>query len=335
MRLLLFVNPTMANSMGLLASCLRLGATRRDVEPVAVVDTASAPLPLARMRAAWALRRLCNLNTAAVPEDAPPRASVGSLARRHGIPVLTPRAGEVNDPGFVESVRELEPDVAISLMVDQIFRGPLLAACGTPVNYHPGLLPHYRGIGATEWSIYRGERSSGFSFHLMSEQIDRGPALLQGSVALGPTSAAAPVERAKTRLAHARLGELFDQLVARGDHGGVDEGPGSSFSRADLRAIRTVEQPHELSLAELELRLRAFEILDLTLDGRRWRTTALRRVGRRPRNPALAFTTADGVAVEPSRMLHLPPLAYRTLGGAIRSAHEPMPPPGVEPGSTA
>ncbi|HEV2975832.1 MAG TPA: formyltransferase family protein [Solirubrobacteraceae bacterium] len=323
MRLILFVDPAMANGMDLLAACLQLAAVRNELEPIAVVDTALAPpfrLELPRARGAWAARRLLNVNTRAEPRDAPPRASVTSLARRRRIPVLAPRAAGVNDPRFVEAVERLEPDIALSLMVSQIFRAPLLAACGTPVNYHPGLLPDYQGVDPTGWSIYRGEPTSGFSFHLMSEQIDRGPILLQGAVALGPSSVTAPVERAKTRLARSRLNELFDLLARPLAGARRQDRPGSSFSRADSAAIRDVEQPERLTLAELELRLRAFEIVDLTLAGRRWRTTALRRARRRARSGRLAFTTADGVAVEPSRVLHLPPLTYRTLLPAIRSA---------------
>ncbi len=323
MRLVLFADPELACSVGLLAACLRAAAGRGDVEVVAVVDTARAPPPplrAPRAIAAWALRAVLNANTAAAPERPPLVRSSSSLARRRRVPLLAPRVAGVNDRSFVESLQRLEPDAAIALMVAQIFHAPLLAAVGTPVNFHDGLLPYYQGVAATGWSIYDGAPRSGFSFHLMSEQVDRGRVLLQDAVPLGPTSATAPVVRAKTRLAATRVNALFDLLSAPARGAEPTDEPGSSFSRADLRAIRTVEAPEQLSLAELERRLRAFEILDLTLAGRRWRTTALRRVGRRPRDRRLAFTTADGVAVEPSRLLHLPPRAYRALGRAIRSA---------------
>jgi methionyl-tRNA formyltransferase len=322
-RLVVFADPAMASSMSLLAGALEAGASSGGrIEIVAVVDTARAPAPrlrLPRMLASTALRRLCNLNTAAEPED-PALASCRRLARRHRVPVLAPGGAGVNDPGFVEAVRQLRPDAAIALMVAQIFREPLLAACGTPVNYHNGLLPRYQGVAATGWSIYEGATESGFSFHLMSQEVDQGPILLQGAVPLGPSSAAAPVERAKTALARGKLGELFALLRTPAPRAVAQEEPGSSFSRADLGAIRTVQQPSQLSFAELELRLRAFEIIDLTLAGRRWRVTALRRVGRRAHSPRLAFTTADGVRVEPSRVWHVPPGAYRVLQPLLGSS---------------
>ncbi len=322
MRLVVFADPAMASSMSLLGGALEVSASSGgQIEIVAVVDTARTPasrLRLPRTLASTALRRLYNLNTAAEPED-PALVSCRWLARRRRVPVLAPRAAGVNDPSFVQALKQLRPDAAIALMVAQIFREPLLAACVMPVNYHNGLLPRYQGVAATAWSIYEGAAESGFSFHLMSQEVDQGPILLQGAVPLLPTSATAPVERAKTALARGKLGELFTSLRTPEPRAIAQEEPGSSFTRADLGLIRTVEQPSQLSFAELELRLRAFEIIDLTLAGRRWRVTALRRVGRRARNPGLAFTTADGVRVEPSRVWHVPPAAYRVLQPALGS----------------
>lgn len=319
LRLVLFADPELASSMGLLAASLKTAAEREDVEIAAVVDTALKPgslLRLPRALAAWGVRGLFNPGDAIDPARQPLLASCSSLARRRRIPLLTPRQTGVNDPSFVEAIRRLQPDATIALMVTQIFRSPLLDACAVPVNYHDGLLPHYRGVAATGWSIYQGASRSGFSFHRMIESVDRGPIVLQDSVPVGPDSTAAQVLNAKTRLAGTRLNSLFDALVRSGESIEQSEA-GSSFSRADLRAIRTVEQPEQLSIDELELRLRSFATVDLTLAGRPWITTALRRIRRRPHNRRLAFTTADGVRVEPSRVRHLPPTVYAALAAGL------------------
>jgi hypothetical protein len=323
LRLLLFVDSDLASSVTLLAASLKTAAAREDIEVAAIVDAAPQPpsrLRLPRALAGSGVRGICNLNTAAEPAVPILFATCASLARRRRIPVLAPRERGVNDPSFVEAVRRLEPDATIALMVGQIFRSPLLAACNAPVNYHNGLLPQYQGVAATGWSIYEGAPRSGFSFHRMTEEVDRGPILLQGAVLVGPKAAAAPIERAKTRLACSKLDSLFDLLVSGAGSSLRPDGPGSSFSRAALQAIRAVEDPEKLTLDELELRLRAFETISLTLAGRRWHTTALRRIGRRPRNRQLAFTTADGIWVEPSRLRHLPPVVYRSLRSVYGSA---------------
>lgn len=312
LRLVPFVDPDQPSSVALLAAILKTAAARPDIEVVAIVDAAYAapsasPLRVPRALARWGALRAFNLNTRAEPSVPVALSTCASLARRRRIPVLAPRRRGVNDQGFVGELAALEPDAAIGLMVGQIFRAPLLAACGMPINYHDGALPDYRGVAATSWSIYERASRSGFSFHVMTEDVDRGPILLQGAVTLGPRAALWPVERAKTRLASSQLDRLFDLLASGAGSTRGQVGPGSSFSRADLLAIRTVEAPSALTVEELELRLRAFETLELTLSGEPTNATALRRIGRRPRSRRLAFTSADGVWLEPSRIGHLPP----------------------------
>jgi folate-dependent phosphoribosylglycinamide formyltransferase PurN len=315
LRLLLFADPHLASSMNLLAASLKSAAARDDIEIVAVVDAGrngSSRLRVPRAVADWGARSIFNPHTAADPARRPLVSSCASIARRRRVPVLVPSERDVNDVSFVETVTTLQADATVALMVSQIFRSPLLEACRLPINYHNGLLPNYRGIAATGWSIYEGERQSGFSFHRMIELIDRGPILLQGTVPVGPGDDSAQVERAKTQLAASELNSLFDTLVSS-DHAIKQVASGSSFSHADLRAIRTVEDPERLAADELQLRLRCFGSIELTLAGRSWSTTALRRVGRRPRNRSLAFRAADGVWLEPHRLRHLPPSVYRSL----------------------
>jgi len=323
LRLVPFVDPHQASSISLLAATLKAAAARADVEVVAIVDAGYDPSSsslerLPRALARWGVLRAFNLNTDAVPSVPVQRWTCESLARRGAIPLLAPGQRGVNDAAFVESLRALEPDAALSLMVGQIFAGPLLAACGTPVNFHDGLLPLYQGVAATAWSIYEGASRSGFTFHVMTEDVDRGPVLLQGAVELGPDPALWPTERLKTRAAGSQLGAVLGLLAARAGASRAPTGPESRFTRADERSIRTVEEPGALTAQELSRRLRAFESLDMTLSGERAPVTAVRRVAR-AHNRRLAFTSADGVHLEASRIGHLPP-AVRRVTAPLRSA---------------
>lgn len=302
--------------MRLLQATLELVAVRDDVEVAAIIDTAVRPPPplrLARALLASSLRGAYNRTTTAEPAEQPLLRTCASLARKWRVPLLAPRESGVNDRRFVEQIRELRPDATIALMVAQIFSRPLLEACVLPINYHNGLLPDYQGIAATGWSIYERAPSSGFSFHEMTEEVDRGPVLLQASVPIRAGQAAASLERAKTERACSELAALLDILHAPAGRAVAQVRAGSSFSRADLRAIRDVHGPEQLSLAELELRIRAFETITMTLAGESLSITALRPLGVRPRNRRFAFATADGACVEPSRVMHLPPALYRSL----------------------
>jgi folate-dependent phosphoribosylglycinamide formyltransferase PurN len=335
LRLLLFADSRLASSMTLLAASLRTAAARDDVEIAAVIDAgrnASSRLSLPRSLATWGVRSVFNPDLAVDAGRRPLVCTCASIARRRRVADLVPSDRDVNDPSFVETIRGLQPDASVALMVSQIFRSPLLDACRLPINYHDGLLPHYRGIAATGWSIYEGAKRSGFSFHRMIEQVDRGPILLQGAVPVRPGDDFAQVERAKTRMAGRELSSLFDALVSS-DDAMEQAASGSSFSHADLRAIRAIDEPEMFATDELELRLRCFGGIELTLAGRSWSTTALRRVGRRPHNRELAFMAADGIWLEPHRLRHLPPSVYRSLAAgagacapALRLSRQTRPP---------
>jgi methionyl-tRNA formyltransferase len=306
--------------MRMLVATLQESAERDDIEVAAVIDAGTeqrSPFRIPSELARWGIRSTFNPRTVADRARRPLISSSRSVARRARTPVLVPGQRSVNDPAFVETVRSLAPDATVALMVGQIFRAPLLDACRRPINYHDGLLPHYRGVAATGWSIYRGERESGFTFHRMVERVDRGPIVVQGAVEVAPHEDSAQVEFAKTQQARRALNGLFDRLAAT--DGEVEQsGSGSSFSRAELRAIREVEEPQALTEAELRRRVRSFGAVELRLRGATWETTALRRLGQRADGRPLAFTTADGVWLEPRRVRDLPPALYRSLATVAR-----------------
>jgi len=50
------------------------------------------------------------------------------------------------------------------------------------INCHPSLLPRYRGPNPYMRVIMNGEKETGISFHLMDENLDTGPILLQKKI---------------------------------------------------------------------------------------------------------------------------------------------------------
>ncbi len=178
------------------------------------------------------------------------------------------------------------------------------------MNYHAGSLPGYRGVGSTAWSVYNGDPRSGFVYNHLRDELDEGPVLLQGSVAVPPEATAAQVERAKTKRASAHIGEAMDLLVT-GAPGNDQRGEAAMFTRADLAAIRAVGNPATLTWTELQRRLRSFEQIELHLRGEHWTVTRICRLRECRRRHHLAFTTADGVAAEPTRFKHLPLSIYQ------------------------
>jgi len=102
--------------------------------------------------------------------------SVGRLARDEKIPLVPTRS--VNDPGFVERVKSLEPDVIVSVAAPEIFKTAILdvprLGC---INIHSGRLPRYRGMMPTFWQMRSGEPNVTVTVHEMAEKLDAGAVL--------------------------------------------------------------------------------------------------------------------------------------------------------------
>jgi methionyl-tRNA formyltransferase len=190
-------------------------------------------------------------------------------------------------------------------MVDQIFRPPLLAACGEAINYHNAELPKYRGIGSPEWGIYRGDSSSGYTFHRMIEDLDAGAIVLDGSVAVAADASADEVERAKTERAVADIPTLFDRMLGH-EPGRRQEGESTMFTLTQLEAVRDVADGSAHTYEELQRRLRAFGSIKLTHDDSSVAATALR-----PSHDPSALVSADGRRFTPSRISDLRPSLFR------------------------
>jgi len=54
------------------------------------------------------------------------------------------------------------------------------------IQYHPSLLPRYRGPSAINWAIALGETKTGLTIFRPSDGLDEGAVILQKEVAIGP-----------------------------------------------------------------------------------------------------------------------------------------------------
>jgi methionyl-tRNA formyltransferase len=111
--------------------------------------------------------------------------SVHAVARHYGVPLLP--TTNINGEAYLASLRALAPDVIISVNAPQVFKRRLLKlprlGC---VNVHGALLPKYRGRLPSFWVLLNGEKETGVTVHLMNEQLDDGPIILQRTVPIAP-----------------------------------------------------------------------------------------------------------------------------------------------------
>lgn len=66
-----------------------------------------------------------------------------------------------------------ECDVFISVMYDKIIPEEFIKEHRC-YNFHPGVLPWYRGAGAYSWAIINGEFETGVTLHRIDKDIDHG-----------------------------------------------------------------------------------------------------------------------------------------------------------------
>jgi len=108
------------------------------------------------------------------------------LADDLGLTVFQP--DKVRDPSFLETYRDLAPDLVIVTAFGQILPKEIIL---TPrlgcINIHPSLLPKYRGAAPINWALIRSEEKTGVTIMRMDEGVDTGAILLQEETPIGPT----------------------------------------------------------------------------------------------------------------------------------------------------
>lgn len=312
----IFAEPRVGFAFEFLDAFLRELERRPGVERVRVCVTSREPARLrqaAKTLIGFALKAIFNPRAIGT-FDRPRLTTMRAIARRYGAEVIKPPRHDINDPAFV---RELTADEsathAISLGCLQIWRSDLLGAFDLAVNYHNGYLPDYKGLWATEWSIYRGEEYSGYAYHVMFAGIDTGPIIRRGRVPVPVGAVPMAIGYSKRRAARNDIGEVLDAMESEDFEPIPQLGDGSYFSGKATEALRRIDQPCTLTAEEYERRLRCFAPLQIKLGDVYYPVTALSRAGRRV--SAFAFETADGVKLYPTRLRYLPTWLYRVMSG--------------------
>lgn len=108
--------------------------------------------------------------------------AVAVRARELGLPVAQPP--KIRDAAFLESIKQLRPDVGVVVAYGKILPPALLEV--PFYNVHGSLLPKYRGAAPIQRAIERGERETGVTIMRVDEELDHGPMLLSVSTPIGP-----------------------------------------------------------------------------------------------------------------------------------------------------
>jgi methionyl-tRNA formyltransferase len=122
-----------------------------------------------------------------------------------GLPVLQP--ARCREPGFLEELRRLRPDVIAVMAYGQILPPALLDlprhGC---LNVHTSLLPRHRGAAPIQWAIWDGDAETGVTIMRMDAGMDTGDILATARTPIQKDDDAASI--------HDRLAELGADLLA-------------------------------------------------------------------------------------------------------------------------
>lgn len=148
----------------------------------------------------------------------------------------------LKEPGVLERIRALEPEIALSVLFGCILRPPFLEIFPRGVlNLHPSYLPYNRGQYPNVWSIVEGT-PAGVSLHYIDSGIDTGDVVARTAVEVRPTDTGETLYR---RL-ESEMVNIFKETwpsVRRGDAPRKAQGPGAgTYHRTgDVEAIDEID----------------------------------------------------------------------------------------------
>jgi len=93
----------------------------------------------------------------------------------------------LKSPAAEGALKALDVDLAVMAYVLQFAPQSFVSIPkhGT-IQYHPSLLPKYRGPSSINWPIIKGEIETGLTIFRPTDGLDEGPVILQKSVVVGP-----------------------------------------------------------------------------------------------------------------------------------------------------
>ncbi len=167
--------------------------------------------------------------------------SVAAVARKYGIPVT--EAIDVNSPEFLRHLRDLNVEFIVSISGTQLYKKALREQTRFGiVNCHGALLPRYRGLMPSFWTLVNNEKEGGTSVHYVDARLDNGPIIVQRRYRIHPHDSLEDVMARSKDLAAEAIIECV-RLVESGnpplmDNNEADQTHFSMPTREDARRFR-------------------------------------------------------------------------------------------------
>jgi methionyl-tRNA formyltransferase len=108
-----------------------------------------------------------------------------TAAEQRGVPVY--QLPSLKSEQALQALRSLKVELGVMAYVLQ-FVPQTFATVPTHgmIQYHPSLLPRYRGPSSINWPIIRGDERTGLTIFRPTDGLDEGPVILQQETSIGP-----------------------------------------------------------------------------------------------------------------------------------------------------
>ncbi len=107
------------------------------------------------------------------------------IASSHGVRLV--QVSDINAPSSLEMLRSLELDVVFVIGWNQILKDDVLGCASIGmIGTHASLLPHNRGSAPINWTIIRGEKSTGNTLIWLASGVDAGDIIDQSAFPISP-----------------------------------------------------------------------------------------------------------------------------------------------------
>ena len=133
-------------------------------------------------------------------------------AAAHGIPVVQPL--KIRDDAFLQSVRELRPDLGVVVAFGRILPDALLAIPRFGmINVHASVLPRYRGAAPIQRAVLAGDAETGVSIMRVASELDAGPVFRVATAPIPPDATSGDMEVVLARLGARELLPVVDAIA--------------------------------------------------------------------------------------------------------------------------
>jgi methionyl-tRNA formyltransferase len=139
--------------------------------------------------------------------------AIKTLALEAGLPVFQPE--RLRDPGALDPIAALDPDLIVVMAYGQILPRALLAMPKTAcINLHASLLPLHRGAACIQAALDAGDTETGVTVMHVAPALDTGDIILAKRTRIGPDDTGGTLHDRLADLAADALAEALPMILA-------------------------------------------------------------------------------------------------------------------------